>query len=217
MASYLTTIDIGHFDVNSYERGGLSYADAVDPRLDEPVAVPRTGSRFALSQRADSSYKRLSRTISVPADGGELSFWVNRQTEQDWDYFMVEAHPVGSRDWTTLPDRNGHTSRSTGNSCPYWLPIHPFLRHYQTAGQAGGCRPHGTTGVWRAATGSSDGYEHWVVDLDRYAGSDVQVSLSTVSDDVFQLYGAFVDDVTAPGEWARPRSRTTATPWTAGT
>ena len=83
-------------------------------------------------EQANNSYKRLTRTIAVPAGGGNLSFWVTRDTEPAWDHFFVEARHSGGTDWTTLPDANGHTSADTGNSCPYWLPIHPFLTHYQT-------------------------------------------------------------------------------------
>ena len=117
----------------------------------------------------DLAYKRLGRTISVPAGGGELSFWVTRDTEPTWDFFFVEAHPVGSDDWTTLPDENGHTSRSTGNVCPFWLELHPFLEHYQTAADEG-CDPEGTTGEWHAASGPSGTWEQWTVDLSAYAG-----------------------------------------------
>ena len=30
---------------------------------------------------------------------------------------FVEARPVGTEQWTTLPDANGHTSQATGDSC----------------------------------------------------------------------------------------------------
>jgi hypothetical protein len=119
---------------------------------------------------------------------------VNRQTERDWDFFFVEAHTAGEDDWTTLPDENGHTTRDTGDACPFWLELHPFLARYQTS-TADGCTPTGTTGRWAAASGSSEGYERWAVDLSEYAGSDVRVSLSYVSDDIWQEPGVFVDDI----------------------
>ena len=78
MVTYLAAMAIGEFDVRAYETGGIRYWDAIDPNLLEPVATPRTGDQFAISQAADSAYKRLSRTIDVPADGGQLSFWVKR-------------------------------------------------------------------------------------------------------------------------------------------
>ncbi|GAA4408357.1 hypothetical protein GCM10023168_25570 [Fodinibacter luteus] len=195
MASYLATATMGQFDLRSYEHDGIRLWDAVDLGLYEPVATPRTGSQFLVSQQADSSYKRLTRTITVPSDGATLSFWVTRATEQSWDHFFVEARHAGGADWTTLPDANGHSSTDTGSSCPYWLPIHPFLSHYQTENADGACDGSGTTGAWNAASGSSDGPEQWSLDLGAYAGEQVEVSLTYASDDIFQLPGVFVDDV----------------------
>jgi len=195
MASYLATIDIGHFALSHHRTRGIRYVDAIDSRLLQRT-VPRTGRRFALTQRADSGYKRLTHTIDVPAGGATLSFWVTRNTEPDWDFFFVEAHTPGADDWTTLPDANGHTRSDTGASCPAWLELHPFLGHYQTQRPDGSCSPRGTTGTWEAVSGRSDGYEHWVVDLSAYAGRTVEVSLAQASDDLVQIQGAFVDDVT---------------------
>ena len=195
MASYLSTATIGEFDLRAYRRGGIRYWDAIDPDLyaGQPT---RTGDQYAISQTANSSYKRLSRTISVPAGGAQLSFWVHRDTEPEWDFLFVEAHAAGSDEWTTLPDLNGHTSDNTGFSCPVgWHAIHPFLEHYQTDNGDFTCDPAGTTGVWNAASGAGDGYEQWAVDLGEYAGGDVEVSISYVSDDSVQLGGVFVDDV----------------------
>ncbi len=121
MASYLTTATIGEFDLTRYRKNGISFVDAIDPDLFNPVATPMSGDRFLISQQANNSYKRLTRTISVPADGATLSFWMTRATEPTWDFSFVEARPVGTDDWTTLPDVNGHTSNDTGSSCPFWL------------------------------------------------------------------------------------------------
>jgi zinc carboxypeptidase/immune inhibitor InhA-like protein len=157
---------------------------------------PHTGSHYVYSQIGDQSYKRLTRTISVPASGATMSFWTSYNTEVDWDYVMVEAHTVGQDDWTTLPDQNGHTATGTGESCPEgWSDIHPFLAHYQTLNADGSCSPAGTTGSWNAATGASGGWQQWSVDLAAYAGKQVEVSISYVSDWATQGLGDFVDDV----------------------
>ena len=195
MASYLTTATIGEFDLRAYKEAGIRFWDAIDLDLFDPVAEPRTGSQFAISQQAEPSYKRLARTISVPAGGATLSFWITRDTEMNWDFVFVEAHAPGSDDWTTLRDVNGHTDQDTGFVCPFWLSLHPFLEHYQTDNGDDTCSPEGTTGDWWAASGSSGGYEQWLVDLSPYAGGDVEVSISYASDDLVQLPGAFVDDI----------------------
>ncbi len=114
---------------------------------------------------------------------------------------FVEAHTVGQDNWTTLPDLNGHTSQSTGPqdpnlaSCPAgWRDLHPFLDHYQTLNADLTCSPAGTTGVWNAVSGKSNGWVQWSVDLSAYAGQQVEVSIAYVSDWSIQGLGVFVDD-----------------------
>jgi hypothetical protein len=194
MASYLTTVDIGEFNLRSYRAGGLPYWDAVDPDLYTRPA-PRSGEQFAISQSADSTYKRLMHTVDVPASGGQLSLWVNRDTEENWDFFFVEAHTVGADNWTTLPDANGHTTGDTGFVCPFSLESHPFLAHYETDNGDGTCSPSGTTGTWSAIAGASDGYEQWVIDPSAYAGKQIELSLSYASDNSYNFGGVEVDDV----------------------
>ena len=178
---------------------------------------PRTGGWYVYSQQADVSYKRLSRTVDLTnATSGELRFWSSYDTELDWDYLFVEAHPVGSDDWTTLPDANGHTQTGTGESCPEgWSVLHPFITHYQ--GPA--CEPTGTTGDWNAATGSSQGWSEWSVDLSAYAGQQVEVSISYVSDWSSQGIGVFLDDASVLVDGsnidADPSFESGLGPWTA--
>lgn len=196
MAPYLAMLAIGEFDVSEYEADGLRFWDAIDPDLFNVPELPRTGDQFAYSQVANFGYKRLTHTVTVPADGAELSFWIKRNTEPNWDYTFVEAHTVGADDWTTLPDLNGHTTQGTGRVCPFWLGLHPFLEHYQTDNGDGTCSPSGTSGDWWAVSGVSADYEEWAVDLADYAGSTVEVSISYASDDTVQGRGNVVDDVT---------------------
>jgi peptidase M1-like protein/immune inhibitor InhA-like protein len=196
MASYLATVTTGGYDVRASKSNGVKYFDAIDSDLFTPFAQPATGSQYAVSNVANDSYKRLARTIEVPAAGATVSFKLTRDTELDWDYAFVEAHTVGADDWSTLPDMNGHTSQGTGRSCPDgWLDQHPFLRHYQTLGADGTCSPTGTTGAWWAATGAGEGYESWSVDLAAYAGKQVELSISYASDYAVQQTGLFVDDI----------------------
>jgi hypothetical protein len=154
---------------------------------------PHTGQSFMWSQLADEAYKRLSRTISVPAGGATLSLWTSFNLELDFDYLIVEAHTVGQDDWTTLPDANGHTSSdlSTDEACTGgWSNpadaanvLHPILTHYQTFNPADGtCSSTGTTGSWNAANGSSSGWQQMDFDLSPYAGGQVEVSITALSD-----------------------------------
>jgi hypothetical protein len=160
---------------------------------------PHSGSSYVYSNIADVSFKRLTKTVSVPA-GGHLKFWASYDTEPEWDHLAVEARHPGQQDWTTLPDVNGHTTQSTGQSCPSgWRELHPQLDHYQTLdADAGTCTPTGTTGAWNAASGSSSGWVQWDIDLSAYAGGQVELSISYVNDWGTQGLGVFIDDVTEP-------------------
>ena len=168
---------------------------------------PHTGQSFMWSQQADEAYKRLTRTITVPAGGATLSFWTSFNLELDFDYLIVEAHGVGQDNWTTLPDNNGHTSSdlSTDQSCTGgWSNpadeanvLHPFLTRYQTFDPATGqCSSTGTTGAWNAANGSSSGWQQFQVDIPASLGSQVEISITSLSDWGLQQFpGVFIDDI----------------------
>jgi hypothetical protein len=170
------------------------FASSAPIKWDRPGGAPfdpKTGSWYLYSGQADNSYKRLTRTVDLTGETtGNLSFQTSFDTEPDWDYLIVEAHTVGQDDWTTLPDANGHTSTDTGESCTYWNSIHPFIDHYQGPD----CSPTGTTGTWNAASGKSNGWQGWSVDLSAYAGKQVELSISYVSDGGVQGIGVFLDD-----------------------
>jgi hypothetical protein len=170
-------------------------------RYDKPGGPfePHTGTQYVYSQIADVTYKRLTREIAVPDAGGSLTFWTSYDTEPEWDHLFVEARTPGGDDWTTLPDANGHTTTSTGQSCPAgWVTLHPQLAHYQTWDGASTCTGTGTTGVWNAGSGNSAGWQQWSIDLSDYAGETVEISIAYASDWAVQGIGVFVDDITLP-------------------
>jgi len=195
-ASFLPTSAI--LDPKTYPQ----FDSWISAKWDRPGGpfVPHTGNYYAYSQIADISYKRLAHTVTVPAGGATMSFWTSFDTEPAWDFVFVEAHTVGQNDWTTLQDLNGHTSQETGESCKAenlggWRTLHPFLDHYQTQSGTSACTPTGTTGAWWAASGNSGGWKQWKVDLARFAGKQVEVSVSYASDWATQGLGVFVDDI----------------------
>jgi zinc carboxypeptidase/immune inhibitor InhA-like protein len=168
---------------------------------------PHTGQSFMWSDRADEAYKRLTRTITVPAGGASMSFWTSYNLEQNFDYMIVEAHTVGQDNWTTLPDQNGHTTSDlsedlscTGgwsNPADAANVLHPFLTHYQTFNSADGtCSSTGTTGEWNAANGGSSGWQQFQIDIPASLGPQVEISITSVSDWGFQQFpGVFIDDI----------------------
>jgi hypothetical protein len=194
LPTYLASVNIGDFDIESYSKKGTDYWNALDPKLKD-VVTPRNGHGLAWSHAADSSYKRLTRTISVPDGGAEFSFWMHRDTEPGWDFAFVEARTAGGGDWTTLKDTTGHATGDTGQSCPAWHQVHPFLEHYQSDDGEGGCAPEGTSGKWWAASGASDGWEKWEFDLEAYKGQDVELSITYASDITCQHDGVLVEDI----------------------
>lgn len=179
------------------------FASSAPIKWDRPGAAPfdpHTGAWYLYSQRSDISYKRLTRTVDLTGKSdGKLTFQTSYDTEAGWDHLFVEAHTVGQDDWTTLPDANGHTTQATGDSCTSgWRTIHPFTSHYQGAD----CSATGSTGSWNAASGKSAGWQEWSLDLSAYAGKQVELSISYVSDWGTQGIGVFLDDakVTSGGQ-----------------
>jgi hypothetical protein len=205
-----------HGNANSFIATSGILPSAEYPQFDSWVAAkydrpggpfdPLSGTHYAYSQIADQSFKRLTHTVTVPASGADMSFWVSYNTEQDWDMVFVEEHTVGQDDWTTLQDISGndYTTQSTGESCKPengpggWRTIHPFMDHYQTIVEDD-CVPEGTTGDWWAANGTSGDWQNWAVDLrgpdGRFLGHQVEVSITYVSDWATQGLGVFVDDI----------------------
>jgi hypothetical protein len=188
-ASFLTTSSILKPDEHPQF---ASHAPAIWETGAGGAFEPYDGSFYVYSDRADVTYKRLLRPISVPAAGGQLTFRFSYDTEPDWDFAFVEIHDVAADTWVTAPDLNGHTSDDTGESCDAgWFELHPWLERYQGADCSGA--------GWNAASGRSSGWEEWRIDLTPYAGKQIEVSISYASDWAVQGLGAFVDLVSVPG------------------
>jgi hypothetical protein len=73
----------------------------------------------------------------------------------------------------------------------FLLALHPFLGHH-----LGGptCADPGTTGTWHSITGSTDGWKQVAYDVSGFAGRQVEVSITYVTDPGTGGVGAFVDD-----------------------
>ncbi|WP_406860236.1 M14 family zinc carboxypeptidase [Streptomyces sp. HUAS MG47] len=160
---------------------------------------PYEGTSFAAARHADNAWMRLSRTVDLTsvdaAAKPALQFQVSYDTEEGYDNLVVEARTAGQDDWTTLPDANGGTSDAAPADCGegYYVRGHPHLARYLTVGQDG-CATTGTSGSWHAFTGSSNGWQQASIDLSGYAGKQVELSISYISDPGTNEMGAFVDD-----------------------
>ncbi len=175
------------------------FSSKVSTKFDRPSAFdPTSGTHYAYAKSSDESYQRLRRTIDLTgATTARLKFKLSWDTEPNYDYVFVEAHTVGQDDWTTLPDANGNTSDDVGSSCDIdWNTLHPFLDHYQSnPTPAADCTNHGTTGDWNGATGNSGGFQDWDVDLAKFKGKQVEVSITYAQDFATEGLGVFLDDV----------------------
>ena len=80
---------------------------------------------------------------------------------------------------------------------------HYVTLHPETSPGAGDatCDNTGTTGTFNGATGNSGGFVPFSFDLSAYAGKQVELSITYISDEGVQGLGVFVDDtkVTADG------------------
>src|SRR5262245_23230987 len=82
---------------------------------------PVEGAWYAGGVHVNDSYMRLTRTIDLsgvtaaqaPALQAQLSF----DLEGGYDHLIVEAHMVGSDDWTTLPEAGGLTRTTVPTDC----------------------------------------------------------------------------------------------------
>ena len=168
---------------------------------DNPAQRAHSGERFVYSgPRVVRSMLRLHRTIDLAGeDEAEMSFWMAHATNVNSEAVVVEARTAGGDDWTTLPDRNRHTSPDTAAGCgTNRLSRYPQLLHYITRDETVDpveCRLTGTTGEWHAASGSSDGWQQWDVDLSGWAGGEVEVAITFFGANATNLSGVMIDDI----------------------
>ncbi|HEU5159498.1 MAG TPA: M14 family zinc carboxypeptidase [Streptosporangiaceae bacterium] len=159
---------------------------------------PVEGGVYVAGTHQDELYRRLTRTVDLTgvtaAQAPKLQAQLSYSTETGFDHVIVEAHTVGAEDWTTLPEASGRTSTTVPTECEqgYLLDMHPFLLHYLSGGNP--CGNTGTSGQWNSLTGNSNGWVPATYDLSSYAGKQVSVSITYVSDPGSGGTGLFVDD-----------------------
>ncbi|MFF4584660.1 M14 family zinc carboxypeptidase [Streptomyces sp. NPDC001388] len=160
---------------------------------------PYSGTYMAAAVHTDDAYKRLTRTIDLSGVGAAskpaLRTRLLWDTEPGYDNAIVEVHTVGADDWTTLPEAGGATGTAVPAECGagFYIGEHPWLRHYLTLG-TNDCAATGTTGSWNALTGASSGWQQVSFDLSAYAGRNIEVSISYVTDPGTGGHGVLADD-----------------------
>lgn len=165
--------------------------------------IPVEGVWAAAAPHIDDGYQRLGTTYDLtgvtaaeaPTFEAQFSF----AAEEGYDHVIVEARPVGTDEWTTLadpPESAGDvgTSSVVPTECEagFFVGEHPQLEHYLTLGDP--CLPTGTTGEWNSFTGTSNGWTDVSFDLSAFAGQEVEVVVSYVTDVFIGEAGLVVDD-----------------------
>jgi hypothetical protein len=160
---------------------------------------PLAGGWYVGAAHTDDTWTRLARTVDLSsttaAQAPSLNFGISYDTEAGYDNVIVEAHTVGSDNWTTLPEADHRTDSTVPDECEagFLVAEHPFLEHYLTQSESG-CTATGSTGSWNRLTGSSGGWQQVSFDLSAYAGEQVEVAISYVTDPSAGGAGVFVDD-----------------------
>lgn len=163
---------------------------------------PLTGDYYMASLSGNAAWKRLATTVDLTgAASGSVEINLSYDIESPyWDFLIFEVHTVGQDDWTTLDvpglTSQGLTDGAGNSSCESgWQDqLHPQIERYQTLNPDGTCSPTGTTGEWHAVAGSGNGWETWDLDLSAFAGSEVELVISYVTDWGTLGTGVFVDD-----------------------
>ncbi|MGR0221276.1 M14 family zinc carboxypeptidase [Agromyces sp. ZXT2-6] len=165
------------------------------------------GEWAAAAGHVDDGYQRLGRTFDLTGyaagDSPRFEAQIAYDLEPGYDSVIVEARTAGSEQWTTLADANLNTSTAVPTECEagFLLDLHPWLLNYLTPGDP--CSPTGDTGDWNALYGSSGGWIPVSFDLSAYAGQEVEVVVSYVTDPASGGLGVIIDDtklVTTAGE-----------------
>ena len=98
---------------------------------------PRTGAPLRADRdRRSRPTSGCTRTIDVPAGGATLSFWVHRDTEPAPTTSSSRRARPAARTGRRCPTARATPPGSPASTACATLKLHPFLRHYQTAGSA---------------------------------------------------------------------------------
>ena len=128
--------------------------------------MPRSGQCAWWSNRADESITTLARTFDLSeAEQAILSYWTWYDIEPHYDYATVEASTDGGQHWHILSTPSGTDVDPYGNN-PGW-----------------------------SYTGRSAGWIQEEVDLSDYAGQEIFVRFSYITDEAITGEGLLLDGI----------------------
>ncbi|MGD8996659.1 MAG: immune inhibitor A, partial [Anaerolineae bacterium] len=132
--------------------------------------LPHSGHCAWWSNRADESLTTLSRRFDLSeVEHTTLTFWTWYDIETHYDYAMVEVSTDGGQHWHILSTPSGTDVDPYGNS-PGW-----------------------------SYTGKSNGWIKEEVDLSNYAGEEVFIRFSYLTDEAVTGEGFLLDDISLSG------------------
>jgi hypothetical protein len=155
------------------------------------VGIPAHSGQYQMISGAQANaWRAIEQQFVIPVGDttAEMSFWINWDTEQDFDYGYIEVYD-GS-EWTTVPVEDYVSGDPlTIDTLPNGgiNPDVPAGRNPEDYYDAGN---------WNAFNGSSGGYVHARVDLSAFAGKTINVYFRLWQDPAVSGLGLFVDDVT---------------------
>jgi len=146
---------------------------------------PHSPTHEWYSDGTNWAWFRLSHTFTIPTGGATLKFWSNYGIEENWDYGYVEVHDVDADQWYTL--RGTKTTSTLPNpqensNCPDDVEPTAYL----------------TAGRWNAFTGSSSGWYQEQMNLNQFAGKEIELYFTYWTDGSTLGSGWFIDDIEIP-------------------
>ncbi|QTC43967.1 immune inhibitor A [Bacillus sp. V3] len=148
--------------------------DAVRVDLPDKVNVintPATGEFEYYGGKGDEADHKMYTSVDLTSAANatlEYDIWYN--TEENWDYGMVQVSTDGGGTWKSLSTPNTNSDLVEGG----YPAIQENLPGY---------------------TGSSNGWIHETIDLNEYAGQEIQLQFRSMTDWGANLDGIFVDNV----------------------
>jgi hypothetical protein len=164
---------IGAADISSISFDGAETfpPDPVEWTTD---TTKRAGNAALYSGSGGDLDRSIVEQVTVPATGATLTFDTNYETEELYDYAMVQVSTDGGATWTSL--ENNHTTSQTQTSPPAIIDNLPGF-----TGNSGG----GAQGAWVTET----------FDLSQYAGQNVLLGFRYMTDNLVDLPGWWIDNV----------------------
>jgi hypothetical protein len=138
------------------------------------TATDGTGAAAIYSGCGTNLDRSVAREVTVPAEGGTLSFDALWDAESDWDYAFAQVSTDGGKSWTSLATEDTTTDHDA-EANPLAIANLPGL------------------------TGDSNGWKTETADMSAYAGKTVLLGFRYITDSAVDEAGFWVRNVSVAG------------------